>query len=156
MRSRCNCLQPFDVNNLVRRLDQRGDAVTGTTLCEIGLSVTIKIVRRGIESIRHISNPAFDEVFLVERANAKGNVRFAAGEIEPSRIVDQIDDYELVPCTEAREQRRKDVIAEPGQTRYSDRPFQPGVARSNAPFDRKRALLHVVERLEQPRTEPGR
>jgi hypothetical protein len=48
----------------------------------------------------------------MERANADSNVRFAAGEIESSRIVDEVDGYQLVPRTEAREQRGEDVIAE--------------------------------------------
>jgi hypothetical protein len=156
MRARRDRLQPFDVHDLDRRLDERRDEVVGAAFREIRTSMTIQVTDRGVQAVRNFRHLAFDEIFLIERANAQGDVSLAAGEIETSRIVYQVDDNVRVPRAKSREQRSEDVVAEPGQTGHRDPALKTGITRGNAPLDRLCGLIHIIERLDQRRAERGR
>jgi hypothetical protein len=132
MRARRDRLQPFDVHDLDRRLDERRDEVVGAAFREIRTSMTIQVTDRGVQAVRNFRHLAFDEIFLIERANAQGDVSLAAGEIETSRIVYQVDDNVRVPRAKSREQRSEDVVAEPGQTGHRDPALKTGITRGNA------------------------
>src|SRR5262249_41173233 len=121
----------------------------------IGLSIAMQVVGRRIQAIGDVGHLALNEIVSLEHPDADRDIRLATKQVEPSRIVYEIDCHQLVARAKAGRDRAKTstpqpaTLADAGKTRHRDRTAQPGIPRRTATLARLRLLLHLIERLDQ-------
>jgi enamine deaminase RidA (YjgF/YER057c/UK114 family) len=148
-RLRGKLLCPITIGDASRLVVQKHDGVTGAPPIKVRRTLPFEIVWRGVEAVGSVGDLPQDQVFLLESAEAEGDVSIPPGDIEDARVVEQFDLDERMEAAKSGGDWHDDAVAQPVETRYGDGSLKAGVARGNAALDRQRALVHEIQSVGQ-------